>query len=191
MWDVANKAWSILFGVVMAGCALSFIVAPFVGWWMPIGASSHAGDVDFLFYVIYYITAFFFILTEAIMVAFLWLYSSTTEGKRPISETKEPVGFLKPLTGILHNQHRVEMAWTFVPAVILLYIAFAQVDAWAKIKYETRKQGQVAPGQTGASMQIGVSARQFEWRMRYPSVERFQKWMDAKVDAKADFASFG
>jgi cytochrome c oxidase subunit II len=192
---VANKGWSILFGVVMAACGLSFAVAPFRGWMMPVGASSHAADVDFLYWVIFWIVAFFFILTEAILVAFLWLYSSTPEGKRPVSETAETAGVLKPLTGFLHNQHRVELAWTFVPAVILLYIAFAQVTTWANIKYEVRKNESKAKGQ-GESLQIAVSARQFEWRMRYPSVERFQKWMNAKdakaqEEIKADFASFG
>jgi cytochrome c oxidase subunit II len=187
---VANKLWSVVFGVVMLACAMSFVVAPFVGWWMPLGASSHAESIDFLFYVIYYITAFFFILTEAILVGFLWIYCSTPEGKRPVSEGAETTGVLKPLTGFLHNQHRVELAWTFVPAVILLYIAFAQVNAWANIKYETRKNATKKEGQA-SSMQIGVSARQFEWRMRYPSVERFKKWMDKNQDTKVDFDSFG
>lgn len=187
---MGNKAWSLLFGAVMVACALSFVVAPFVGWWMPPGASSHAWDIDFLFYVIFYTTAFFFILTEAILVAFLWLYASTPEGKAPVSPNAEVAGFLKPLGGILNNQHRIEMAWTFVPAVILLYIAFAQVETWANIKYETRKKNQAEQGATG-SLHVGVSARQFEWRMRYPSVERFQKWMDAKGNAKTDADSFG
>ena len=185
---MGNKGWSIVFGVVMLACAVSFAIAPMMGWWLPRGDSSHAWDVDFLFYVIFWIVAFFFILTEAILVAFLWLYSSTPEGKRPISETAETAGMLKPLSGFLHNQHRVELAWTFIPAVILLYIAFAQVNAWANIKYETRKKAQVGQGQTGASLQIGVSARQFEWRVRYPSVERFKSWKDDKAD---DFKSFG
>src|SRR5688572_1994504 len=126
---VGNRFWSIVFGVVMLACALSFAAAPFMGWWLPPGLSSHAWDVDFLFYVIFWITAFFFILTEAILVAFMWYYSSTPEGKRPVSETAEITGFVKPLTGILHNQHRIELAWTFIPAAILLYIAFAQVNA--------------------------------------------------------------
>ena len=184
---VGNKLWAVLFGVVMAACGLSFVVAPFVGWWMPEGVSTHSWDVDFLFYVILYITAFFFFLTEAILVAFMWFYAGSGDMKHPVSEKAEFPGFLKPLTNILHDQHRVEMAWTILPAAILLYIAFAQVTTWANIKYESRNKGRTDV----AVQQLAVSARQFEWRMRYPSVARVQKWDKEKNPADPDFASFG
>ncbi|MSQ95404.1 MAG: hypothetical protein EXR98_12710 [Gemmataceae bacterium] len=188
---MSNKGWSVLFGVVMAACFIGFGISPWMGWWMPDGISTHAADVDFLFYVILYITAFFFVLTEALIVLFMWNYAGTGEVKHPVSETAEFPGYLKPLTGILHDQHRIEMAWTFIPAVILLYIAFAQVSAWANIKYESRKKAGQDASQIGGSLQIGVSARQFEWRMRYPSVERFDKWIKNQSDPTAAFDSFG
>lgn len=192
---MGNKIWSVLFGVVMAGCFIGFAISPFMGWWMPPPVSTHGPRVVFLFDVILYITAFFFVLTEALFVAFMWLYASKGDMTHPVSAKTEYPGFLKPLTNILHDQHRVEMAWTFVPAVILLYIAFAQVNTWADIKYESRKHAQTHVDQEGAAMQIGISARQFEWRMRYPSVERFKKWMDKDLmkdpKVKADFDSFG
>ncbi len=193
---MGNKGWSILFGVVMLACALSFAVAPMMGWWLPRGESSHAWDVDFLFYVIFWIVAFFFILTEAVLVIFLWLYASNPDGKRPVSESAEAVGFMKPVTGFLNNEHRIELAWTFIPSVILLYIAFAQVSAWADIKYAARqkdpwKSATVGKTDGGAALQMAVSARQFEWRVRYPSVERFKKWMDPKRTDKSDYDSFG
>lgn len=186
---MGNKCWSVLFGVVMLACFVSFAISPFVGWWMPQGISTHAGDVDFLFYVILYITTFFFILTIAILVGFMWNYAGTSEIKHPVSETAEYPSIIKPLTNVLHDQHRVEMAWTLVPAAILLYIAFAQVNTWANVKYESHKRSQEA-GSPNA-LQIGVSARQFEWRMRYPSVARFENWLKDKDAAKADFDSFG
>ncbi len=186
---MGNKAWSVLFGVVMAACFISFAISPWMGWWMPAGLSTHAADVDFLFYVILYITAFFFVLTEALLILFMWNYAGAGEVKHPVSESAEFPGFLKPLTNLLNDQHKVEMAWTFIPAVILLYIAFAQVGAWANIKYESRKAA--GQDQTKGSLQVGVSARQFEWRMRYPSTERFKKWLENKDAAKQDMDSFG
>jgi cytochrome c oxidase subunit II len=185
---VSNKGWSILFGVTMIGCALGFAISPFVGWWMPEGVSTHAKDVDFLFNVILYITAFFFFLTEGILVVFLWKYSGTADHTHPVSAAKEYPGFMKPLTNLLHDQHRVELAWTFVPAVILLYIAFAQVGTWADIKYESRNREKDGKK---AFVQIAVSARQFEWRMRYPSAGRFEKWMNNQSDPKGTYDSFG
>lgn len=182
---MGNKAWSILFGVVMLACGIGFGISPFVGWWRPEAASAHAPPVDFLFDVILYITAFFFFLTEGILVVFLWKYAGTGTHEHPISENAELPGYIKPLTNLLHDQHRVELAWTFVPAVILLYIAFAQVSTWADIKYTIRNENKPA------AQQLAVSARQFEWRMRYPGVERFEKWMKEKNPNDDNFKSFG
>ncbi len=184
---MGNKLWSILFGVVMLGCAVGFGIAPWMGWWMPTGISSHAHDVDFLFDIILYITAFFFFLTEGILVYFLWQYASA-DGKRPVAPTAELPGFIKPLSGLLTNQHHVELAWTLVPAAILIYIAVAQVDTWANIKYESRKQHTESDS---ASLQVALSARQFEWRFRYPSKERYENWLKDKAGTKKDFDSFG
>jgi hypothetical protein len=39
-------------GTVMAACTALFVVAPIVGWWLPKAVSSHAEDIDFLFYLI-------------------------------------------------------------------------------------------------------------------------------------------
>ena len=184
---MGNKFWSILFGVVMAACFIGFAISPFMGWWRPEGISSHAGDVDFLFDVILGITAFFFVLTEGILVYFMWHYASA-EGKQPVSPTKDFPSVLKPLAGLLTSQHHVELAWTIVPAAILIYIAVAQVDTWANIKYESRKAHTEG---TKASLQIAVSARQFEWRMRYPTVARYKSWLADKAGTKADYESFG
>ncbi|HZZ81791.1 MAG TPA: cytochrome c oxidase subunit II transmembrane domain-containing protein [Gemmataceae bacterium] len=192
---MGNKFWSILFGVVMAACFIGFAISPFMGWWRPDGISSHAGDVDFLFDVILGITAFFFVLTEGILVYFMWHYASE-EGKHPVSPAKDFPNVLKPLAGLLTSQHHVELAWTLIPAAILIYIAVAQVDTWANIKYESRKSHTESPT---ASLQVAVSARQFEWRMRYPTVARYKKWQndkkssDAKTvdEFKKDYESFG
>ena len=187
-----GKWWSVLFGVVMLACLGMFIAAPFCGWWMPRGVSTHAWDVDFLFYVILFITGFFFILTEALLVVFMFKYAGQPGQKGPPAKTATDsmvVKLLKPVTNIIHDQHRLEMAWTLVPAGILLYIAFAQVGAWARVKYQSRMSEymeQVTP------VQVEVSARQFEWRIRYPSSKRLEKWLDDKVDPKkdVDFKSF-
>ena len=38
----------------------------------------------------------------------------------------------------LADMARLEMAWTIVPAALLLYIAIAQVETWADVKYVSR-----------------------------------------------------
>ena len=194
-----GRGWSILFAVTMVICGASFVAAPFVGWWLPEAVSTHAWDVDFLFYIILAITGFFFILTEALLVVFMFQYAgqpgqrSHVFGHHPQQKKVFWTSFFKsifrPLSAILHNQHRVEMAWTLVPAAILLYIAFAQVGTWANVKYQSR-MATYMQGQT--PVQVEVSARQFEWRVRYPSYTRTKQWIENKIDIKndTDFTSF-
>jgi cytochrome c oxidase subunit 2 len=167
-----NKLWSVLFGVMMLGCLALFIVAPFVGWWLPKDISIFGGDVDDLFYLILAITGFFFVLTEALLVYFMYVYAGGPKAKEhPVGHhyAQEKVFWtsyfkylFRPVSALLHDQHRVELAWTIVPAVILLYIAFAQVNTWARIK-SPRNMPEDPP------VAMEVSARMFEWRVRYPA----------------------
>jgi cytochrome c oxidase subunit 2 len=188
---VANKAWSILFGVVMLACGIGFAISPWMGWWRPEGVSSHAHHVDNLFDVIMWITAFFFFLTEGILVLFMWQYGSSGTAKPAVSAKAEFPQLLKPLTALLHDQHRVELAWTLVPALILLWIAIIQVETWATVKYESRNRNAEEGPDGSPKTQLAVSARQFEWRIRYPSVERFERWMKDFKTNKKDYDSFG
>src|SRR5262245_21385378 len=104
----------------MLACGLHFATAPMFGWWMPDGVSTHAWDIDYLFYVILAITGFFFILTEALLVYFMFRYAAGAGHKTSPEPTHTDHSF----------ERKLELGWTFVPAVILLYIAFAQVGTW-------------------------------------------------------------
>ena len=82
------------------------------------------------------ITGFFFILTEAL------LSSSCIAIRRRILPILACPQFgsrySQPLTNVFNTSYKIEMAWTVVPAVILVYIAFAQIDTWAEVKYKSR-----------------------------------------------------
>ena len=39
-----GKWWSLLFAVVMLACLGLFVAAPSLGWWLPEGVSTHAGE---------------------------------------------------------------------------------------------------------------------------------------------------
>src|SRR5262249_38236431 len=144
------KWWSILFGAVNLAALLLFVVSPFVhGWWLPKDVSTFGYEVDWLFYAILAVTGFFFILTEVIMVYCLWRYT-TAPGRK---------------AQYVHGNHRLEWFWTTVTAVILLFVAFSQVSAWERIKYQSQMPGM--PGMDAIEHTVTVSARQFEWRIRY------------------------
>jgi cytochrome c oxidase subunit 2 len=143
---VQQKWWSIFFGVVLLGTFLLSVASVFVnGWWLPPNVASFGGDIDFLFYVILGFTTFFFVLTEVILVWAMYRYSYRPNHKADFVE----------------GNHRLELLWTIVPAGILLFIAFAQVSAWERIKYQTRMPE--------AQEVLQVTARQWDWTMRYPS----------------------
>ncbi len=188
-----RHGWSLLFAVVMFACLMSFVAAPFVGWWLPPQLSTHASRIDGLFYIILFITGFFFILTETLLIVFMWRFAAPPDGKphvfghhameKKVFWTSFFKRMFRPVSAFLHNQHRVEMAWTLVPAAILLYIAFAQVGTWADVKYTSRQPP--AGGKDGQPVQAEISARQFEWRIRYPSTKAWADWKGNKAAADA------
>jgi cytochrome c oxidase subunit 2 len=144
-----QKFWPILFGVVLLACLGLSVAAPFVpGWWLPHNVCSFGPSVDRLFYLILAFTGFFFLLTLAVLVYGMWRFAARPGAKAVYT----------------HGSHKLEVLWTIVPTAILLFIAFSQVAAWSAIKYQARMP---APDQV-----FEVTARQFEWRFRYPTTEQ-------------------
>jgi cytochrome c oxidase subunit 2 len=151
-----QKFWSILFGAVMSAALLLFIVSPFVsGWWLPKDVSTFGGGIDGLFYLILGITGFFFIFTEAILIYAMYRYAGRP-GQR---------------SSYIHGNHTLEMVWTLVPGIILFLLAIVQVNVWAEVKFQKNM-----PAPDGRTQQMEVVARQWEWRVRYPSAARMESW---------------
>jgi cytochrome c oxidase subunit II len=180
---VNDKWWSLLFGTVMLGCTALFVVAPFVGWWLPLRTSSHAQEIDDLFYQILWITGFFFLLTEGILICFMYMYSAREPGEVRGRSMFWPI--FKPVANLFNTATKIEMAWTIVPSVILVYVAYAQVDAWQAVKYQSRLDKIWGVGGTEIPVQVELSARQFEWRFRYPSVSTWKQWKQDPTNTKA------
>jgi cytochrome c oxidase subunit 2 len=147
-----QKLWSLLFGVVLLGCFLLTVVALFVipdAWGLPTNiAEKYGGPVDFLFYLILAFVGFFYVLTEVILVIALFRFVRSEPAHR---------------ASYTHGNHKLELAWTIIPAAILLYIAYAQINTWEEMKYQSHSPD---PDQV-----IQVTARQWEWRLRYSAEE--------------------
>ncbi len=157
-----QKYWAVLFGAVLAASAGLWVVASMIpGMWLPTNFSSFGPEVDHLFNLITGFTAFFFFLTEGIFVYAMWKFVARPGVKATYT----------------HGSHKLELLWTIVPALILLFIAFAQVSAWGRIKYVSRMP---PPEQV-----FELTARQFEWRIRYPTAEQNQAMIDGwKADGQ-------
>jgi len=156
--DGSKKRWGYLFGIILTAEALLFVVAPLMDWWLPKGVSTYSGDVDLLFYVILGVTGVTFIAVSAVFVYTLFKYPAQV-GRKAL---------------YTHGNHRLEMLWTAVPAVLLILLAVGQIPAWFKIKSTSWLSAK--EGASEKFLQIEVVARQWEWRMRYPSLEHLREW---------------
>jgi cytochrome c oxidase subunit 2 len=114
------------------------------GWWLPPIVSSYGASVDFLFNLILWMVAFFFVLTEGILVYCVFVYGKKRHDKATFT----------------HGNHKLEMVWTIIPAGLLLLIAFWQMNTWAEIKFQGNLPQQAPIAE--------VYASQFDWRIRYP-----------------------
>jgi cytochrome c oxidase subunit 2 len=63
-----------------------------------------------------------------------------------------------------HGSHTLEVIWSIVPAGILLFIALYQMDVWAHYRVKSLFNQEAL-----ARPVAEVTARQFEWRIRYPA----------------------
>jgi len=113
-----------------------------LSWWLPEDVSTYGKDIDFLFYLIYYITGAIFVLVAAAMIAFLVLYRHK-EGRRAT---------------YTHGNTTLEIVWTVVPTLILVVLTFLSVPTWARIKMQMPK----------TDLTVQVNAKQFNWIVTYP-----------------------
>ncbi len=110
--------------------------------WLPENVSTFGGQIDRLFYIIYYLTTATFFLVQIALLVFLFVYRDRP-GRRAT---------------YTHGNTTLEIVWTAVPAVILAVLALISRSTWAEIK-ET---------QPPSDFQIRVSGKQFNWEIAYP-----------------------
>ena len=125
--------------------------------WLPENVSTFGGEIDSLFYLIYYITAATFVLVTVLMVLFIVMY-------------REQPGRRATYT---HGNTSLEIIWTIIPAAILIVLSFMSVSTWAKVKRQ-------APD---SDFELQVAAKQFNWDVVYPGADgKFGTDDDVKFD---------
>ena len=129
------------------------------GWWLPEAVTTYAPDIDYLFNLILWMVAVFFILTECLLAWFFFKYSKKDEAKGVYS----------------HGNHKLEMVWTAVPGLCLLFIAFSQMGTWADIKFRGNMPEEAPIAHVWAS--------QLDWMIQYPGADgQFGTWDDVEVN---------
>lgn len=150
-------SWSFMFllvpilGVGVFAAAI-FEIGPFYGHWFPEDISEHGAVIDGLFNSIMFLTGVIFIGTGIALFYFMWKYDA--------AKNTEPVKFT-------HGSHSLEICWSIIPAVTLLFIAVYQMHAWADAKMIRPKMedGSLVPPIAE------VTGRQFEWRIKYAGAD--------------------
>lgn len=127
----------------------TFVDAGNHAWWFPQNVTDVGDDIDWLFYFIAWMVAITFVGTEVLLAWFFLKYSRRREDKGVFS----------------HGSHKLELIWTFIPAVLLVIIAFVQMGAWKTIKFRSS----FPEGTYSIENPIAdVWASQFDWRFQYP-----------------------
>lgn len=126
--------------------------------WLPENISLEGQEIDSLFYIIYYITAGTFILVAVLMVWFLIAYRDRPGAKATYT----------------HGNNMLEIAWTVIPALILVVLMFMSQTSWARIKIYPPKN---------PDLRVEVTAKQFNWIVRYAGPDgKFGTADDVRLD---------
>jgi len=133
--------------------------APTWKWWLPPNYSSYGEEIDTLYYWIFWITMVTFVLVEGALVWFCFKYRRDPARKAIYT----------------HGNHRLEVLWTVIPAVILVALGVLSSSTWAKIK------NQADPNYpTEFQTTVRIVAQQFAWNVTYPGA-------DGRFDTDDDF----
>ncbi len=116
-------------------------------WWWPAEISTYGEDIDFLFYLISGMILVFFVLTEGLLLWFVFKYGAKRPDKGAFS----------------HGNHRLEFLWTGIPALLLLVIAFSQMSTFASIKFRSAIEDE--------PVFCDIWGSQFDWRFHYPGAD--------------------
>ena len=155
-----KKFWAVFLGLIWPVIAVgSCLVSPAYNYWFPVnpanGTTSAASplgqQIDDLFYMILWIVTIVFIGVSIALFIALWRSATDKDGE----EGKAVFS---------HGSHNLEVIWTIVPAGILLFIALYQMDVWAQYRVIDN-----FPEEARRKPVAEVTARQFEWRIRYPA----------------------
>lgn len=130
------------------------------GLFFPENNASYGEAVDDLFYLILWITGIAFILTEG-----FFLYCIVMFWRKPGERALYS-----------HGNHKLELAWTVVPALILVTLAIVQSNMWTEMKMS-------APSASEPGVEtVQIIGRQFKWYFRHAG-------RDARFGTKDDITS--
>lgn len=161
-----GRFWAVFFSLTAVIIFVVSWISPSMGWWFPMSKdlqsqgqyfglaySTLGRKIDDLFYLILWIVSVTFVGTNAALGYVLWRGATIQKDQK---------------VWFSHGSHSLEVIWTIVPSAVLLFIALIQLDVWAA--YRVKGFVKDSHGHPKNIVAIAeVTARQFEWRIRYPA----------------------
>jgi cytochrome c oxidase subunit II len=129
------------------------------GWLLPASASTYGPKIDSIYYFILWVTGIFFVLTEVLLITFSIRYRRK-EGRKALYS---------------HGNTTLELIWTTVPALLLVYMGLASQTLWSQLRQPSQFPGE--------ALQIKVMAEQWLWHFKYAGEDgQFDTDDDVNVD---------
>lgn len=156
----------IFFGLGLIAATWSFLHAK--QYFLPEAATPHGRHTDFLFWLSMSIITIAFVVTNALLFIFAWRY----QYKKGRKASYYP------------ENHKLELIWTVIPAVVMALLVFTGWRAWRDIMAEAPENAQV----------FEIVGKQFNWIVRYPGVDNNKlgaynyKLIDSNNDTGIDYA---
>lgn len=128
-------------------------------WWLPRNVNHFGHEIDFMIYVILWLTGITGILVFSTMIYFIVKY-----------RRRAGVGAIHS-----HGNNTLEVVWTTIPVLIFLALAIYGNEMWGRMRM------QKPPAD---ALQVAVVGEQFGWNVRYPGPDGKLGRMDASKIGK-------
>ncbi len=141
-------------------------------WWLPGNYTEIGQEIDFLYYVIFWMVTAVFIVTEALLIVYIIKFRAKPGVRAKYS----------------HGNNTYEIIWTTIPAIIFFALAFYSDNIWFKYmegdNYVSHYRGQIKSIFMGPSakeplrnpipadaLHVEVLGEQFGWNIRYAGAD--------------------
>lgn len=143
---LSNKVNGALLLIVMILGSLWYVYYTLTGdYSLPVSASIHGVETDSLFVITIAIISVAFLITNFLLMFFAWRYQYK-EGNQ---------------AKFFPDNHKLELVWTLVPALVLTYLVLQGQNVWSTIMYPTKEM-------EADKVELEIVGSQFKWEVRYP-----------------------
>ena len=126
-------------------------------WWLPRNVNMFGHEIDFIFYLILWLTGVTAVAVFSVMIYFIVKYRARP-GVPAIHS---------------HGNNTLEVIWTTIPVFIFLALAIYGNEQWTQMRLRTPPAD---------ALPVAVVGEQFGWNVRYPGADgKLAKMVASKV----------